>query len=142
LIDGTGTTRVPRAIKALLGTEILSAIAGFVGGVPLTLDPSGKLLGMPLDNLKGLPIHDFLLPGLWLFFVFGVGLSATTYGLWKRVSWGRPLGLVLGIVWIGWVFFELYLWGFVAFVAVWLIFPVISIYLLIRKDTKEYLAVR
>jgi hypothetical protein len=136
------TTRTPRAFRALLGTEILSAIAGFVGGIPLTLDPSGKLLGMPLENLKGLPIHDFLLPGLWLFFVFGVGLSVTTYGLWKRERWGRPLGLVLGVIWIGWMSFELYLWGLDAVVAVWLIFPLVALYLLMRKDTKEYLAIR
>jgi hypothetical protein len=84
VMSGTGTrSRPPGVFKALLGTEIASTICGFTGGIPLTLDPSGKLLGPPLSNLNGLPIHGFLLPGLWLIFVFGVGLSATTFGLWK-----------------------------------------------------------
>jgi uncharacterized membrane protein (DUF2068 family) len=95
---------------------------------------------MPLSNLNGLPIHDFLLPGLWLFFVYGVGLSLTTYGLWKFKRWGRPLGLLLGVVWICWVSFELILWGPSAFVAVWLIFPLASLYLLTRKGIGEHLA--
>jgi hypothetical protein len=133
-------TTAPRAYHALLATEVISAICGFIGGVPLILDPSGKLLGMPLSNLNGLPIHDFLLPGLWLFFVYGVGLSVTACGLWRRRSWGRVLGLVLGVVWIGWVSFELYLWGLNVFVAAWLIFPIASLYLLTRRSAVSYLA--
>lgn len=137
--ETVGEKRTPRAFKALLGVEIASALGGFIGGVPLTLDPSGKLLGMPLDHLKGLPIQDFLLPGLWLQLVFGVGLSITTFGLWKKKAWGYLLGIVLGTVWIGWVSFELYLWGLDAVIAVWLLFPIAALYLLARGDSRNYL---
>ena len=56
----------------LLFVEVLSSF-GFVGGVPLIADPTGALLGFPLGGTNALssfpiPIHDFFLPGLWLFF--------------------------------------------------------------------------
>jgi len=95
---------------------------------------------MPLDHLQGLPIHDFLLPGLWLLLVFGVGLSVTAYGLWAHRPWSYMLALTLGVVWIGWVSFELYLWGLDAVVAVWFIFPLAALYLLLRGDSRNYLA--
>jgi hypothetical protein len=129
----------PRAVKALIATEVASAICGFIGGIPLTIDPTGKLLGMPLEHLKGLPIQDFFLPGLWLLIVFGVGLSVTAYGLWAHRPWSYMLALTLGVVWIGWVSFELYLWGPDAVVAVWFIFPLAALYLLSRGDSRNYL---
>ena len=56
----------------LLFVEVLSSF-GLVGGVPLIADPTGALLGFPLGGTNALssfpiPIHDFFLPGLWLFF--------------------------------------------------------------------------
>jgi hypothetical protein len=92
-----------RERTALLVVEGFSSFCGFLGGVPLLADPSGKLLGMPLSNLAGLPIHDFLLPGLWLVFAYGVGLALATYLLYTRRPQAWPLAFALCLIWLGWI---------------------------------------
>jgi hypothetical protein len=74
---------------ALLVVEGFSSFCGFLGGVALLADPSGGLLGVPLRSFEGLPIDDFLLPGLWLFTVYGIGFALATHLLRA----GRPQGL-------------------------------------------------
>ncbi len=49
------------------------------------------------------------------------------------------LALALGLVWIGWLSFEFYLFGINAFVAVWFVFPLAALYLLSRGDSRNYL---
>ncbi len=120
-----------------MAIEIFGVIAGFSGGLPLLLDPSGQLLGLPSDLLSVLPFSDFLPVGLWLFVVYGVGFSLVTYGLWRRKRWAWSLGILLGVVWICWLFLEFYLYGLQPFIAVWMIQPIIALPLLLHKDTKR-----
>ena len=82
-----------RAIRsivfAILSLSLfLIGIGGIGGGVVFILDPSGGLMGMPLSYLDGLPLHSYLLPGLWLLTVMGVGSLLILYGLWTRPAWG------------------------------------------------------
>lgn len=49
-------------------------ITACIGAVPLILDPSGKLLMMPLILLEHSPFCSYLVPGLIL--LFGNGLLA------------------------------------------------------------------
>lgn len=111
--------RAPLAAKGLLIAEIFGAIAGFSGGEPLLLhDPSRRLLRLPSDLLKGLPITNYFPAGLWLFFVYGAGLSLEIYGLWRQKRWAWPLGILLGVIWRCWLSFEFYLSGLQPFIAI------------------------
>jgi hypothetical protein len=107
-------TRIARSISlALLGLSLLLiSIGGLYGGLVFLADPSGGLMGMSLSYLDGLPIHSYLLPGIWLLTVMGAGPLLILYGLWMRpswswtapierhshVSWAWTAGLVLSIV--------------------------------------------
>lgn len=66
---------------------LLLGVGGIYGGVVFLADPSGGLMGMSLSYLDGLPIHDYLLPGLWLLVVMGIGPLVILYGLWARPAW-------------------------------------------------------
>lgn len=66
---------------------LLLGVGGIYGGVVFLADPSGELMGMPVRYLDGLPIHDYLLPGLWLLVVMGIGPLVILYGLWVRPAW-------------------------------------------------------
>jgi hypothetical protein len=44
-------------------------------------------MGMSLSYLDGLPIHSYLLPGIWLLTVMGAGPLVIVYGLWVRPAW-------------------------------------------------------
>lgn len=120
----------------LLFIEGFSSFCGFVGGIPLIADPTGALLGFPLGGTEALsslpiPIHDFLLPGLWLFFVYGVGFAVVAYLLWA----GRPrawsLAFILCIVWLGWITFEMIFFGPNPLIWVWYLPQVAGLILLL-----------
>ena len=83
-------TRAVRSIVfALLSLSLfLIGIGGIGGGGVFILDPSGGLMDMPLSYLDGLPLHSYLLPGLWLLTVMGVGSLLILYGLWAQPAWG------------------------------------------------------
>ena len=50
-----------------------NGVSACFGGGALISDPSGQKIQMPLDMLKYSPFHNFLIPGLILFFVLGIG---------------------------------------------------------------------
>jgi hypothetical protein len=125
----------------LLFIEGFSSFCGFVGGIPLIADPSGALLGFPLGGTGGLsslpiPIRDFFLPGLWLFFVYGVGFAVVTYLLWS----GRPrawsLAFILCIVWLGWITFEVIFFGPNPLIWVWYLPQVAGLILLLWPNVR------
>ena len=66
---------------------LIIGIGGIYGGLVFLADPSGQLMGMSLSYLDGLPIHSYLLPGLWLLTVMGVGTLVILYGLWAGPAW-------------------------------------------------------
>ena len=67
-----GTFARPGWGKVLIGNELLDALGGFVGGLPLLPDPSDALLGVGVSMFPGLAVGDFLLVGLWLFVIYDV----------------------------------------------------------------------
>ena len=52
---------------------ILNGISALFGGIELTLDPSGERLGASVEWLQHSPFKDFLIPGLILLVVNGIG---------------------------------------------------------------------
>jgi hypothetical protein len=127
-------------MTVLLFVEGFSSFCGFVGGIPLVLDPTGKLLGLPLRMLSSLPIpvHDFLLPGLWLLFVYGVGFTFLTYLLWSGRRYAWPLALVLCVVWLGWITFEMIFFGPSPLIWIWYAPQIAALILLLRPDIRRF----
>jgi hypothetical protein len=62
------------------------ALGGLYGGIAMLTDPTGRLLQMD-EILPLLPVPDYNLPGLFLFFVMGLGPLFLIYGLLARPSW-------------------------------------------------------
>jgi len=127
----------------LIFIEGLSSFCGFLGGIPLIANPSGAILGLPLSmlSLLPIPIHDFLLPGLWLFFVYGVGFAAVTYLLWSGNHRAWSLALTLCVVWLGWITFEVIFFGPSPLITVWYIPQVSSLIVLTRPNVRSSRAI-
>lgn len=64
------------------------ALGALGGGITLIGDPSGAGLGLSRDRLADTPFADYLLPGLFLFIVFGLGSLLTVWLLWTRPRLG------------------------------------------------------
>lgn len=56
---------------------LLNGIGALYGGYSFIIDPSGKLLGANISWLEASPFTDFLIPGIILFIVLGVGSVVT-----------------------------------------------------------------
>ena len=63
--------KTPRTILGIL--QLFVGIGGIGGGIGLLSDPTGGNIGMPMEFLETTPFSDFLIPGLVLFAVNGVG---------------------------------------------------------------------
>jgi len=69
------------------------SIMGFGGGIAMLSDTSGASVGLETSVLAGTPFVDYLLPGLWLTIIYGVGGLVILYALWMRPQWGVFDGL-------------------------------------------------
>lgn len=112
----------PNALSILAVLIGVLSIAGFVGGASLMVDPTGASLKADLAWLEGTPVNDFLLPGLFLFLVYGVFGLVLIAGLWTRWSFGplkrldRRTGhhwswwgtIAVGTTLVGWIVYELF----------------------------------
>lgn len=116
-------------MKSLLVVEGLCAFFGYLGGAMFFVDPTGKSYGLDFA-LKNLPVSDFLLVGVWLFVVYGVGFSLVTYALRTGRPWGWISAVSLSVVWVVWIAVETYLLGVSPFIDLWLVPPVLGLVLL------------
>jgi hypothetical protein len=93
---------------------IIQIFVGFgaaVSGALLMIVPSGSVFQLPPDMLKDTPFHDFLLPGIVLFLIIGVGqLVAAMLTQRKRSSAGY-VGAVFGMGLMIWIFVQVNMIG-------------------------------
>lgn len=90
----------PRRTRRLLnGLGVLQAFIGLwavAGGVGLVLDPSGASVGIPLEYLRNSPFQSYLVPGIVLFTVNGLGSLAGAAVSFAKRRWAGETALALG----------------------------------------------
>jgi hypothetical protein len=91
----------PSSLRWLLGCLAFLGVSAAFGGIVLTLNPTGSWLQLPRSILQFSPFRDFLIPGLILGIVFGLGSFATLLALWFRPVWsfGTALTRFTGAHW-------------------------------------------
>ena len=83
------------------------ALGAMAGGFLLIKDPSGAALGFPVSLLEGSIFPDFLIPGLFLFLVNGLGsLIGAVLTFIKNRSAG-PVAIALGVILVAWIFIQI-----------------------------------
>ena len=100
-----------RVTKTLLVILLVFLSLSGLFGIMFLIDPSGELVEMPLSLLDKLPIDTFILPGLYLLIVYGIGSAVIAYGLRRQLFWAPVAALLLGLVLIGWIIGQIILWG-------------------------------
>ena len=92
-----------RAGRATVGLLVLLGIGALGGGIALVARPDGSILQMPTSLLAGSPFPDFLVPGLILGGLFGLGsLAVAILGL-RSVRLAPFLAFAIGCgqtIWI------------------------------------------
>ena len=88
---------------ALLLVQGFLAVSALICGALFLLAPDGRLIGMPLEVLHYGLFTDFFWPGAILFCVLGIGHSAGFVLTFRRLSHFRTVGMLLGLVTLGWI---------------------------------------
>lgn len=87
----------------LLALLLFNGLSALFGGSVLMAAPDGSIIGLPLSLLSTTPFTDFLLPGIILFIVLGVGSCIGWWLAYRRmllaVRWVRVIGLGT-VIWI------------------------------------------
>ena len=82
------------------------AVRATIGGVALSMDHSGEIVGLSSAPLERTPFVNFLVPGIILFVVFGLGPAVVCYALYTRRWWGWTTSVGLAIAMLVWVIVE------------------------------------
>ena len=97
-------TNVKREVYIGLGSlQAFIGLGALVGGFMLVKDPSGSALGVPLSFLEGSPFPDFLIPGIFLLAVNGVGSMIGAVLSFIRRRYAQEIAIVLGAILVAWI---------------------------------------
>jgi hypothetical protein len=83
----TKRSKRPLALWLLMFLLLFQGISAIPSGLMLVLDPTGGLMQMPLAMLKGTPFPNFLIPGLILGIVLGLGAFFVLACLFTLPDW-------------------------------------------------------
>jgi hypothetical protein len=91
------TLKVSKRLTNVLGIlQLFIGLGAVGGGLGLVLEPSGANLGMPLEMLNYSPLSDFLIPGIVLLIVNGLGSIAGSVFSFKLFQYAAEIALALG----------------------------------------------
>ena len=123
IVHGAEVRRArPLALYPLLLMIGTLSLAGLFGGWSLMTDRTGGSLQADPAWLERTPVNDFLVPGLFLFLVYGLFGLVLIWGLWTGRSFGaltrldRRTGhhwswwgaIALGSILVAWIAYELF----------------------------------
>jgi hypothetical protein len=97
-------TRTGRTLVVLLA---LLGIGALAGGVALVSKPDGSVMQLPLAYLAGSPFADFLIPGLILGGLFGIGSFVVAALCLRGVALSPYLAFAVGCGQMIWITVEL-----------------------------------
>ena len=106
--------RLPQNKRLVLVTGALQVLIG-IGAVPaglgFILDPSGSKIGMSPEMLAGSPFADFLVPGIVLFLVNGIGSLAGAVLTLRRHAIAGKAAMGLGAFLMAWIVVQVWVLG-------------------------------
>ena len=94
--------------KTSIGLHYLIGIGGLAGGYGAVSNPNAPM-GASTELLKNGPFDNFLIPGLFLMLVIGLGnLIIGTFALKKHILWPYLSGAMGGIL-VAWIVIQCYI---------------------------------
>lgn len=112
MTDSRPSTAVP--LRILMAALAFQGLSGVAGGVGLIADPGGTAIGIPLAWLQGSPFTSYLVPGVVLLTVLGIGPLVVAYGLWTSRSWSAVAALAIGAALLVWIAVQIAVVGYQA----------------------------
>jgi hypothetical protein len=98
-------------MKLKNGLGVLQALIGIGavgGGLGLVLEPSGENLGIPIELLQNSPFSDYLVPGIFLLAINGIGSIVGSVLSFKRYVYAGETAMALGVFLVAWIVLQVY----------------------------------
>lgn len=122
----------PLALWLLMFLLVFQGVSATPSGLLLVLDPTGGLMHMPLEMLKSSPFPNFLIPGLILSIVLGLGafgvlacvLTLPDWSWLQRLNpfqdqhWAWAASAAFGLALMVWIIVQVLMIGLGAFIQV------------------------
>ncbi len=86
-----------------IALEIFNGISALAGGFGLMTNPDGKALMMDISWLDGTPFSSFLIPGIVLFVVNGIGNSVGAVLSLRKHKMAPYIAAFFGFVMMVWI---------------------------------------
>ena len=104
------TLRKSRGLVNGLGVlQVFIGLGAVGGGLGLVLEPSGANLGIPLELLKNSPFSTYLVPGIVLLIVNGLGSLVGAVASFTRYRYAGETAMALGVFLVAWIILQIYL---------------------------------
>ncbi|MFN8623564.1 MAG: hypothetical protein U0869_22725 [Chloroflexota bacterium] len=90
---------------------VVLGLGAIAGGIALVTAPDGSSMGFQADLLAGSPFPDYLVPGLILGGLFGVGSFVVAWLGWRRHPVAPFLAFAIGCAQMIWIVVQLAIIG-------------------------------
>jgi hypothetical protein len=88
--------------------QLFIGLGAVGGGLALALAPSGSILGMPLEMLERTPFSNYLVPGIVLLVVIGLGNLAGSAASFTQHRNAAKTAIILGVFLVAWITLQVY----------------------------------
>jgi len=91
----------------LIGLHIFIGIGAAAGGIAAVTDPESPM-GMPVEMLESSPFESFMIPGLFLLIVLGLGNITLSILTIKKIRYHGVASGIMGVILILWIVIQCY----------------------------------
>lgn len=88
--------------------QIFIGLGAVAAGLAFILKPNGPTLGMPVEILQYSPFTNFLIPGIVLFSVNGLGSLVGAAASFTRYRYAGAAAMALGAFLTAWIIIQVY----------------------------------
>jgi hypothetical protein len=97
-----------RLVLSLGMLQLFVGLGAVAGGLGLALDPTGAKVGLPIEMLEASPFSTFLIPGIVLFTVNGLGSLVGALLTFTRRRGAGEMAMALGVFLMAWIVIQVY----------------------------------
>jgi len=101
--------------RTFIVLQVFNGLSALAGGYGLMGDPSGKSLQMDASMLSGSPFESFLIPGIVLFLVNGIGNTTGAILSLTRYKYAARVAALFGLILMIWIISQVAWMGYLSF---------------------------